>query len=601
MWLQRQLLKRWPALTFLGLATTLVWGHTVTFDFVWDDRQFIQELESIRSLRHLPEMFTALDAQSSFPEGFKLFRPLRTLFYAMLYQIAGQSQPQPWIYHLANVLWHGAAAMLFFLVAQRLFREWCGSRPEWRTNLFALLISLAFAVHPVVSEVVCWAKSLDDSMAAVFTLAGADSVLKWNEKRPLWPALIWFTLAVYSKISAVPFPAVAFVTFVFVHRLSVRQACWKTSGFALVAIVFMVHRHLVIGQSRQTAPISGSYAQTLVDTLPAAVEYVRLLLGVPPFFIDYSFMPAGRPVFSAAVLAGLAVVLGAVGVAVWAWRRAQWRFAAFGLTWIGLFLLPVSNLMPTMQYMAERFLYLPLAGALLALGALALRWNRWQWSAVTWVLALLVWLGLAWNRSWIWKDELTLFVSSSQQGKRISRVEENAVAAIFKLPHLREIFQFDPVKNQAQVVRDPSPEQTTMAVATLEQAHQFFPEDPTVATALGILFARSGKPARAAALFTEAASRQPTNSLYLANLGSALVEANKLDEADEVLTRALKLDPANIEAWRCTSALHWKQADFAAALVALEKLKQLEPANPEHEYWIGEAKARLSPTKRDAN
>ena len=100
----------------LALVTLSVWGQTVRFEFVWDDNYFIRDLQSVRSLRHVPEMFYRLDAQSTVPDGFVLFRPIRTLHYALLHTLGGAAVPQPWIYHLANVLWHGAAAMMLFSV-----------------------------------------------------------------------------------------------------------------------------------------------------------------------------------------------------------------------------------------------------------------------------------------------------------------------------------------------------------------------------------------------------------------------------------------------------------------------------------------------------
>ena len=104
----------------IGLISLAAWIHTVRFQFVWDDQQFIQELQSIRSLKNVPEMFYSLEAQSSFPKGFVLFRPLRTLHYAILYSVSGADQPLPWIYHLANVLWHCAAALLTVAIRIRI-------------------------------------------------------------------------------------------------------------------------------------------------------------------------------------------------------------------------------------------------------------------------------------------------------------------------------------------------------------------------------------------------------------------------------------------------------------------------------------------------
>src|SRR5688500_4515250 len=97
--------RRWPYALIVA-AVLLVWGHTISFQFVWDDKYFIEELQSIRSISQVPRMFYALDAQSSYPQGFVLFRPLRTLHYGILFALGGGGVPKPWLFHVANVLWH---------------------------------------------------------------------------------------------------------------------------------------------------------------------------------------------------------------------------------------------------------------------------------------------------------------------------------------------------------------------------------------------------------------------------------------------------------------------------------------------------------------
>ena len=105
---------KWLPFLLLGIASVLVWGQTVKFGFVWDDTFFIRDLEVLRSWRHFPEIFYRLDAQSTLPTGFLMFRPVRTAMWALLFHLGGKETPQPWIYHLANVLWHGATAMMLF-------------------------------------------------------------------------------------------------------------------------------------------------------------------------------------------------------------------------------------------------------------------------------------------------------------------------------------------------------------------------------------------------------------------------------------------------------------------------------------------------------
>ena len=607
----------WVPHLLIGLVSGLVWAHTVGYQFVWDDRQFIQELQSIRSLKNIPEMFYSLEAQSSYPEGFKLFRPLRTAHYALLYVLPGKEAPPPWVFHLANVLWHSGAAMLLFATTLLLLRRLLPEQPLERLRWFSLWTALAFATHPVNSEVVCWAKSLDDAMAAAFTLAALRHLLIWNggavkseergspqphegkqpcgfgEPRSYVMGLLWFLLAVYSKISAVPFALAAFFIFYSVLKLPWWKSCRLTSPFLAVAMMFMVHRHLVIGRSSQTAPISGTYGQTLLDMFPVAPNYLRLLCGVPPFHIDYSFMPGHWALLSGGVLSGMALLMLGGWVTVRAFHKPENRLVGFGLVWLGLFLLPVSNLMPMMQYMAERFLYLPLIGWLWVMAILLNRLPGGRASSALAGLLVVGWAGIAWNRSFIWQDEVTLFVQSSQAGPRTPRVQENAVAAIFELPHVRALFTLDKKQRALRVLPGLPAEKREAITSTLTEAHRLFPEDEVVSSALGILCALSKQYETALPFFESAVRKSPQNPRYWVNLGQTYLELQTWSKAEEALSKALSLQPDQIDALRASSRLWWQQQNYPAALDVFQKLKNLEPDQPEHDRWIQEARTKL--------
>ena len=596
-------LPKWANPALLMLATLLVWGHTLSYQFVWDDTQFIVELKSIRSLKNVPEMFYRLDAQSSLPQGFVLFRPLRTLHYALLYWAAGQPEPQPRIYHLANVLWHGVAAILFYLVLCLLF-ERDRLKAELHTvassctvppQALGFLLALGFAVQPVVSEVVCWAKSLDDIMATVFTLAATRSLLKWDGRNNHYRwALLYFLLAVYTKESAVPFALAAFLIFLGLKNFSFQDAFKRTMGFLAIALIFVVHRHFVIGRTSQTSPISGTHTQTLVDMLPVVPKYLRLLCGVPPFCIDYTYLPGHNPVFSAPVILGALMLLAFAGLAAWTWRRNDLRLISFGILWVALFLLPVSNLIPMMQYMAERFLYLPLIGWLLALGALLCRLPHSRLAIAIPAVLALIWAPVAWQRSCIWKDPLTLFVRTCQENPHARRAEENAVYAVFDLPQIRELFQLDQSHHQLEVRAGISAEKAERALATLNESRRLFPTDENILIATGIAQAVSGRPTEAIPLFESVTRISPTNVQAWSNLGLACLDAGQMDKAREALERALVLEPTRILALRSAARLYWQIQEFPNALKILEKLHELEPQNPEHERWILEAKQKIA-------
>ena len=108
------------------------------------------------------------------------------------------------------------------------------------------------------------------------------------------------------------------------------------------------------------------------------------------------------------------------------WRRLP--AAAFGLSWVALALAPVSNvLLPTGVLLAERTLFLPSAGLVLAVGALAaavtteapasVTAQRLRWAGGLAVTVILV-LGTVRSatRQVVWRNNETLFADMSRHG-----------------------------------------------------------------------------------------------------------------------------------------------------------------------------------------
>jgi hypothetical protein len=590
-----------PRLVLLA-AVLLVWGHSICFGFVWDDYFFIETNEAIRSLRNIPRMFTDLQAQAAYADGFLVFRPLRTIHYALLYWLGG-GVPRPALFHAANLAWHAAAVCLVFTVASRLLRGSAGADKAVapRNAALSLIAGLAYAVHPVLSETVCWAKGLDDLMAAVFTLLATSLLLNWRgDARSYAGTAAAFLAAVYSKESAVPWVAFAGLLFWLFHGRSFWRSAALTAPLALLTLLALWHRHAVMGRSSQTEPISGSYAQTLLDMFPTVTTYARLGLGIPPFCIDYSYLTGGHAAGSVAVLTGAVILTAAVGVVLWALSQPRWRAAGLGGAWFFLFMLPVSNLVPMMQYLAERFLYLPLAGVILAaVSAL----NVVPRPALACRLALgvgVLWAAGAWTRSWIWRDEATLFVRTYQENPWSVRVERNAVAGVLKQPHMRNVFELTPRSGDLPVLNLAPPEKLRQAdwprvLASVQQLTELFPTNSFAIEAAGIGFARAGRPVEGAQAFETAARLAPNRPSVWGNLGQACFDSRQYDRAVPALERCLELDPGNLSALKTLGAAHWQRSDFVRAATIYEQLTRLEPSNAEHTRWLNEARAKSKP------
>jgi tetratricopeptide (TPR) repeat protein len=571
----------WPCYLLIGLLTLLVWGPTAGYEFVWDDQVLVVENPSIRSLGNIPRMFHSLEAQSAILTP--SFRPLRTAWYALLEALGGKAGPRAWIFHLSNVLWHGTAAMLLFSVALLLFESVPGATAAGR-RLGALLVGVGFALHPVNSEPVCWVKCLDDLMAGVFVLAATRRLLKWNGgRRDYLAALVCFILAMYGKESAVPFAAVVFFIAWGFRQMPWRKALGATAPFLAAALFYMLHRHVVMGRTSQYVPLSGSYGKTLLDMLAVVPQYLRLVLGIPPFCIDYNYMvyePVHR-FFSGAVLGGLFALLLAVGLALWLWPKPRSRLAAFGLIWAGLFLLPVSNIVPMMQYMADRFLYLPLPGFLIALAALALQLPRPGLSALGSALLAAIWCVASCNRMGIWHDDVTLFVRTSLEHPGITRVENNAVAAIFRLPWMEGLFPDYVKTGSIAMAGSLTPQQAQPVIKILTQARSLFADNQLVGSALAFAYAKTGQWSQAVALAQATASQHPDSANTWFNLAAILRASGNAAQARAACAKAIAVNPDYVQALHLQLSLCDELKDYPCALACARKLEKIEPENLE--------------------
>ncbi len=560
------------ARVLLLCLTLLVWGRTVTFDFVWDDHSFIENLGAVRSLRNIPRMFYDINAQAVDGMFFRVFRPLRTAAYAVLFAIERSTRPRAWLYHLANVVAHAAVVLLLYEVLRLSGRR--SRQEETLGRRVAFLAAAGFAVHPAVSEVVCWAKCLDDLMAAAFVLAAWRALLLWPGRRSgyVW-AVAFFALAVYSKVSALPFCLFVPILLARHHRLRWRENLARSVPFWVVSAVFLFHRYGVLGQNRQIDPLSGSYIQTVADTVATAPRYVRLMLGGPPFCIDYSFLKPGTGLLTVPILAGAALVLGFAFATVFLLRRGGAGTAlGLGLAWTGLFFLPVSNLVPMMQYMAERFLYLPLLGwtVVMAAGATFLGRRRPALVALLYVPLILVWAGTSWVRAGIWRDDLVLFVTSSRTCPLTERVQTNAIRATFQLPHMIPALKDD---------TDPDKVNWEAVDRTLAELRRLYPTHGEVLLAYAAVAIRQGQDASAQRWLAEAAQLAPDDPFLWCGRAKFATKQKKWSAAKVDLLKAMGLDAGNPAVWRRLAEYYFARGQFRNARRVYRKLARMFPHN----------------------
>ena len=131
------------------------------------------------------------------------------------------------------------------------------------------------------------------------------------------------------------------------------------------------------------------------------------------------------------------------------------------------------------------------------------------------------------------------------------------------------------------------------------------------ATQNGVAFAEAGPPIEDALLkekasrprlqqMREAAQAAPRSSALHLQLALALVQTNRLDEAEKAFRDALQVDSSNAAAWRGLGMLEARNGRFDAALEAWSNAIRLDPSSEESKALAANVKALEARKRRDA-
>ncbi len=554
-WLSRQSI----ALLILLVAVGVVYANSFDNEFLFDDIETIVEL-------HRPGSgpFQQLEALLG---GRSAFRPVRSASYAMDYAISGLD---PWGYHLTNIALHGLSAICVYLIARTLFAS----------PLPALLAALLFAVHPIQTESVTYLSGRRDVLSGLFVLAGFYWFLRYRQSsrlRDLALTILLCPLAFFTKESGIILPLLC-LGYDVVSRIkrsgpdgevssvravwtaastAVREGRWfyLPAGALTGALTFYV-LFLVRGTS-QRAWHGGSLEMTLLTMARVFLRYFALLLFPITLNADYSYN--AFPVTTSWIdpEAWLAVAIwGGLGV-VWYRLLVRRPLAAFGGLWFLIALLPVSQIVPHHDLMAEHFLYVPSVGfALLVAGLFEPVLNRPRPSAVVATACILVLSLLAIRtvvRNADWKDELTLWSKTVRtapesararnnlgaaylrRGQR-SQAEEQLTAAVAIQPDLAVAHG-----NLGKLLLDQG--DLARAKEELESALAKPSRDTIPRLWLGAVYLKQGKTTEAEAQFRRALTHPRSAAYAHNNLGVLLANRDQLAEAEAAFREALRLMP----------------------------------------------------------
>ena len=347
----------------IALAAILINLPTLRFQFVsWDDSHYITENPWIRG-------WTAANLTHIFTQPwFVSYMPLQLVSYVLDYSLWGFN---PYGYHLQQIILHALDSVLAFELVRRLLgRFW-----------LAALAGLFFAVHPSHVESVAWVSARKDVLSAAFLIPAVLFYLRARGERslsvkPYVISVIFFTLAVLSKVNVVVMPLFLVLVDLATLRLPRRDGRWWMEVVGSKVPYFAVGLAVTVVNWIVEVKTQASYAKDpilyLVLKGRTAWDYLAHATGIPRLNPIYDTPPIATDVVSVLVsLAGL-LFLPAV---VWLGFRMRNRALALGAGWMFVMLLP-AVFFPVPTYLADRYLYLATLGLCWVLAAALLDAGR---------------------------------------------------------------------------------------------------------------------------------------------------------------------------------------------------------------------------------
>lgn len=553
--------KRWMALLVAVLAV-LCYANILRGQFVFDDVLLIVDNDVIKDPRNAWKLFST-NLWGLIGQRSNYYRPLPPLVFMLLHAAFGL-RPEP--FHWVSLVLHAGTSVLVFEITRTLLAHADGGRSRWP----ALAGAALFAAHPVHVEAVAWISGLMDVSCAFFSLLAIQLYVTDSRDgrigRAWWSAgALLIALLCKEPAAVVPVALAAHDVLFRRERVNAVGRAMRHLGPSVAVLLFYLSvRAYVLGGM---APVRHQYETTWSEwalTVPFLFAYYVQMLVLP---VGQSVLHQLEPVIeptSSRFLSALVII--AVFCAV-AWRSVRaGRTAAFGTFVFVLTLAPSLYVAALGQdrslVFAERYLYLPSAGAAMVLSAgiapLTARRTRRSWLiAVGLSTAIAVGAVATVRRNEIWRDNITLWSDCIQKSPTLGVAHESLGLALIERGQIeaggRELqlaLRLDPDVARRYLnygVFAAKNGLVVQAIQAFETALKYEPDLVEAHYSLAVAMEQMGWSSKAVEEYRATLRLAPAHADAHNNLGIALVQASQLDEAIDQFRAAVQARPHDPE------------------------------------------------------
>jgi len=546
----------------------------------WDDEAHLTEYLAIRDLN-----FDNL--KKIFSESInKTYIPLTPLSFALEYHFFG---PDPFIYHLDNILLHMGVALCVFFLGMRL-----GLSP-FASSIAAII----FSIHPIRVETVAWITERKGLLYACFFLLSLLHYWQYIQSQKkfhyIW-SLTWGLLSILSKPMALSLPLILWLLDWWARRPFSKELLLEKIPY----FIYIIPITLITYMQHARIPIE-SIDEGLLIWIWTFIFYLR------KFFFPGTVLPIYRlppPVslsnhnFALSLLLFLCIIFLLIR-----FRKNRMVMFSFFFYFLSIFFLLRMDKIYDLNVVADRYMYLPSLGFCLLGGFLSQRLINFTKLKSRILLAsgyiflasvLIYFANYSYNLNFIWKNSLTLwnyiiernpneFIAYNNRGIIYAKKGDHARAyqdfdkAIEIHPRYDEAFN-----NRGNLYK--LNKKYTQAIMDYTQAisynPQYFDAYNNRATALG----EQGFYEPALIDLNKAIQINPNYETAYLNRGNIYNLLGQNNRAIEDYNRAIELDPYDPQAYNNRGTSYLKLGMVDLALADFNYALMLDPHNISAQY-----------------
>lgn len=602
---------------FIIVALSIgVYANTIKNGFVYDDKPTIVDNTLIKDINNLPKLvkrdYFALSGEMT-------YRPVVTLTYFLDYAVYGL---KPWGYHITNGFFHAINGILLYVLLTILTQQSVSSRQSsLRTSLLAnrpILLSLLFATHPLLTEAVNAISFREDLITTLFYIAALNLYLVLRttpttaQPQAARKLLLYsfscgaYLLALFSKEMAVTLPLVV-LCYEWIYTGEQRRFRFPLnpfiSGYVVITLIYIYINFFYFGNhagkgmlAQQEYLYGGTFRTSLFTMIKVFAYYIKLLLLPVNLCGDY-FQYELSYNFDLGVITATLFIAALMATAFLGRRRCP--LVSFGILFFFVTLLPVSNIIPIKNIMAERYLYLPsigffvlLAGVITSIGA-TLRYGA-AWIFLL-AISIILFSVMTSKRNLVWKDQFSFWSDVVKKMSGNSRAHYNLALSQpdleIRIKELRTALYLNPTDDLARSKLATALSQKgdyDLAVELYMDILKRNPSDVKVLNSLARMYFAKGDYKNAKDIFEKLIVSDPNNPQLLNNLGSVYDMLKDHDKAIDLFNRALAGNPNNIETYYSLGIAYNRKGRYKEAEVIYKKALNIDKISERAHFGLGE-------------